>query len=196
MALLALVELGSRSRSQNLLSGPSKKSESTRRPSGPWFPASIALGSLLFTMHNMLSDSSTLVAWSWTGYANGRPKGPLPHLHGFFTLLAQCIGLLLPLILSDSSILFSPVWFVVGCAGAFILYTCRDWVGYAGAIVFAVFLTSITPLLFQKAASVGNIPKTYFVAWVVACLFNLASIFTVAYAFVPGGNYFRERTGS
>jgi len=66
---------------------------------------------------------------------------------------------------------------------------------------------SILPLGFQAAsdASAGvnettrghknlAVAKTYTIALAVYCALNLASIFTVAYAFVPGGVYLRERT--
>lgn len=79
------------------------------------------------------------------------------------------------------------------------MYRHRDWAGYVGGLNLALFLMSITPLVFHRAAAAalggtGKIGRVYFTALLVYCLLNLASIFTVAYAFVPGGIYFRERT--
>ncbi|KAF9466466.1 Frag1/DRAM/Sfk1 family-domain-containing protein [Collybia nuda] len=170
-----------------------------------WLSAAIPLGSLIFCLHNMLADSSTIIAWSWTGYQNSLPKGPVPHLHGSLTLIAQCIGLLLPVILStntsDSSLptpaaglLAHPLWLLCGTVSSFIMYKYRDWTGYTGGLGVAVFLMSIIPLVLQRAAATQKVGRTYFVAFLVYCLLNLASIFTVAYAFVPGGVYLRERT--
>src|SRR5882762_10264351 len=58
-----------------------------------WLTSAVPLGSLIFSLHCLLSDSSTLIAWSWTGYANRRPQGPQPNLHGSVTLIAQSVGL-------------------------------------------------------------------------------------------------------
>lgn len=68
--------------------------------------------------------------------------------------------------------------------------------GYMGGLGLALFLMSITPVVLRYAvqAGQGGTAKVFGVAMGVYCLLNLASIFTVAYAFVPGGVYFRERT--
>lgn len=93
-----------------------------------------------------------------------------------------------------------PLWFAFGASSAYIMYTYRNWTGYAGGLGLAAFLMSILPQVFQvasTAAARGKTPavaKTYTIATFVYCLLNLASVFTAAYAFVPGGVYFRERT--
>ncbi|RDB31055.1 Protein cwh43 [Hypsizygus marmoreus] len=178
-----------------------------------WLAAAFPLGSLLFTLHNLLSDPSTLIAWSWTGYQSTAPRGPVPHLHGSLTLVAQCVGLLLPIVLSSSSSspsasvsetqkptphptldpLSHPLWFAYGAASAYVMYTYRDWVGYIGGLNLAVFVMSIVPLV-MRVETEGRVGKIYGGAFGVYCVLNLASIFTVAYAFVPGGVYLRERT--
>ncbi|KAJ7494594.1 Frag1/DRAM/Sfk1 family-domain-containing protein [Mycena galericulata] len=169
---------------------------------GHWLKGALPLGSLIFTLHSLLSDSSTLISWSWTGYINGQPQGPLPHLHGPLTFIAQSIGLLLPLTLiswNAIDVLAHPLWFAYGSAATAVLYTYRNWLGYAGGLNLAVFIMSIIPVVFKRASdaagSPGNSPgKVYFTAMVVYCVLILSSIWTVAYAFVPGGIYLRERT--
>ena len=167
--------------------------------SDKWLIPAISFGSLLFCLHNLLADSSTLIAWSWTGFTNGRAKGPIPNMHGSLTLIAQSLGLLIPILLNGSS--YSSIysrrkipWIVYGLASCFISYRYRNWLGYLGGLNLAVFLMSIIPLIVQSAARGGNVGKTYFTAWVVYCLLSLANVWTVAYAFVPGGVYLRERT--
>lgn len=155
----------------------------------------IALGSLIYTLHCFVADSSTLIAWSWTGYPL---KGPVPNLHGSLTHVAQAVGLLLPLLALNStglpSFLSSPLWFAYGCAGAYATYALRDWPGYIGGLNFAVFLMSIMPLVLSRAACSGRVARTFTVAMLVTSLFDVLATFTVAYAFVPGGEYLRERT--
>ncbi|KIK80643.1 hypothetical protein PAXRUDRAFT_36135 [Paxillus rubicundulus Ve08.2h10] len=201
IALCAILELATRP------SGPPKETklnEPTTAAVGTniahnWLPSSIALGSLFFTLHCMLTDSSTVIAWSWTGYKDGQPKGPLPHLYGSLTLIAQSLGLIVAAMLptSTSSTFFThPTWFAYGCASAFVMYRFRDWAGFVGGLNFAIFSMSILPSALSQA-SVGQGTKAgrrSFVVFFVAILFYLANVWTVAYAFVPGGIYLRERT--
>ncbi len=146
-------------------------------------------------MHCFLTDSSTLIAWSWTGYPI---KGPVPHLHGSLTHVAQTIGLLMAIVdLSasrPSGFLSHPLWFLYGCAAAYVTYSYKDWIGYTGGLNLAVYLMSIIPTVLSRTASSRGVGKTFCVAMLVAALLDVASTFTVAYAFVLGGEYFRERT--
>ncbi|KIJ14203.1 hypothetical protein PAXINDRAFT_163399 [Paxillus involutus ATCC 200175] len=201
IALCALLELATRP------SGPPKETKPNEPTAAAvktniahnWLPSSIALGSLFFTLHCMLTDSSTVIAWSWTGYKDGQPKGPLPHLYGSLTLIAQSLGLIVAALLpasTSSTFLTHPTWFAYGCASAFVMYRFRDWTGFVGGLNFAIFSMSILPSVLSQA-SVGQGTKagrSSFVVFFVAILFYLANVWTVAYAFVPGGIYFRERT--
>ncbi|KAI0806029.1 Frag1/DRAM/Sfk1 family-domain-containing protein [Irpex lacteus] len=157
-----------------------------------WAFDGIALGSLIFTLHCFVADSSTLIAWSWTGYP---VKGPQIHLHGSLTHVAQAVGLLLPTLFGSSSSMFSsPLWFAYGSASAYVTYAYKDWTGYVGGLTFAVFLMSIIPLVFGRAASNKYLARTYTLAFLINALLDVVNTFTVAYAFVPGGEYLRERT--
>ncbi|KAI6037664.1 Frag1/DRAM/Sfk1 family-domain-containing protein [Pisolithus marmoratus] len=204
LALLALLELGTRSPAPPRTSTRSQKGVDTgssdkHDTANHWLALSIALGSLFFTLHCLFTDSSTIIAWAWTGYEFRRPRGPLPHLYGAVTILAQSLGLLIPVVLPSrvaSTLLTHIAWFAYGCASAFVMYNFRNWLGFAGGLNFAVFCMSITPSVLSRAAMSGvhNPGRTLFVAFFLAIVFYVSSVFTVAYAFVPGGVYFRERT--
>ena len=203
IAVCAILELATRPSSPPVKEGKSGKpkdvSHNAKDISRSWIPSSIALGSLFFTLHCMFTDSSTIIAWSWTGYQDGQPRGPLPHLHGSITLFAQAFGLIIPTILPTSvshAFLTHPLWFVYGCASAFVMYRFRDWTGFLGGLNFAVFCMSIlSPILSQSSAwQRDKVGRRHFVAFFTAILFYLANVWTVAYAFVPGGLYLRERT--
>ena len=189
LALLAITELSLRRAAKT--SAPIKKGT----VSGSWVNSGLALGSLIFTLHNLLSDSTTLVAWSWTGYP---VRGPVPHLHGYLTIMAQSLGLAIPALLPSDwvSIICHPLWFAYGAVSACVMYHHRDWVGYFGGLNLAVFCMSVLPMVLSAAAESSNdrLARTYTLAFFVTCLFYLASVWTVAYAFVPGGVYLRERT--
>lgn len=189
LALLAVVELSLRPTQK--VSTPTQNGSVSKS----WITSGLALGSLIFTLHNLLADSTTLIAWSWTGYP---VRGPVPHLHGYLTIIAQCLGLVIPVLLPSAwvSILFHPVWFAYGAVSAYVTYHHRDWVGYFGGLNLAVFSMSVLPTILSMAAesSNGHLARTYTLAFFVTCLLYLASTWTVAYAFVPGGVYLRERT--
>jgi len=199
LACLAIYNYTSRlSVSSKVESAIQKKSGSkTATPSdGSWIACAVSLGSLIFTLHNLLADPSTLIAWSWTGYPI---KGPVPHLHGSLTHVAQVVGLCLPLILNGltpdgSHILLHPLWFAYGSAGAYVMYSYKNWLGYAGGLNFAIFLMSIIPAVLKRSSATGKTARTFFTAWLLVAVFVFVSVLTVAYAFVPGGQYFRERT--
>jgi hypothetical protein len=88
-----------------------------------------------------------------------------------------------------------PSFYAFGATSTYVLYSHENWLGYLGGLGLAFFLMCITPIVFgQVAAAKARAGRMIGTAFVVYCLLNLASIFTVAYAFVPGGVYFRERT--
>ena len=163
-----------------------------------WFFPAVSLGSLIFSLHCFLSDSSTLIAWSWSGYENRLPRGPQPNLHGALTLISQCLGLLVPISLGSRhrDILGHPAWFMYGALSSFIMYRYKGWLGYGGGLNFTIFLMSIIPQVFEGAAvySKGIVARMYFTVFLTTCLLDLANVWTVAYAFVPGGDYLRERS--
>lgn len=199
LALLALYEIYSRPGTAT--SPPTEKTKSAEpATSFPFLTASLPLGSLIFTLHSLLSDPSTLIAWSWTGYSDARPRGPLPHVHGSLTLVTQCAGFLLALgvLSSPNQGLFGhPLWFLYGAASTYGMYTYKDWLGYLGGLNMALFTMSIIPVVLHRsavAARTTSVGKVYSTAMLVYCLLGLANIWTVAYAFVPGGVYLRERT--
>jgi hypothetical protein len=201
LALLALYELHTRPSQVYREQVTEKMVQVKATVSGSdrhWLTSAIPLGSLIFSLHCLLSDSSTLIAWSWTGYADRQPRGPQPNLHGSVTLIAQSVGLLIPICLASHKprILTHPLWFAYGATSSFVMYQYRNWLGYSGGLHTSIFLMSIIPQVLRGAASasVGRVAKNYFTAWLVACLLDLANVWTVAYAFVPGGVYLRERT--
>ncbi|KAH7912023.1 Frag1/DRAM/Sfk1 family-domain-containing protein [Hygrophoropsis aurantiaca] len=196
LAICALIELYTR---PPMSPTPTAQAENTPKEiiskpkANSWLSASLALGSLLFTLHCLLSDSSTIIAWSWSGYDNGHPKGPLPHLYGSVTLIAQAAGLLTCMILPATAVTH-PLWFLYGSTSAYVMYRHRDWLGFAGGLNTVVFFMSIIPTVMSNAASEEKVGRTYFVASLVVIILYLANVWTVAYAFVPGGAYLRERT--
>ena len=193
--------------------GPSSSTKTDNRQASPdreqWLLPSIALGSLIYSLHERLSDPSSLIAWSWSGFPI---RGPHPHVHAPLTVLAQVLAALLALALSPSSyptsasprlstrfpnITTHPLVFAIGVFSTYLLHTCTGWVGYTGGLLHAAFLTFITPSLLLNAGSAARAcgaGRVFGTAWAVWVVFVFIGTFTVAYAFVPGAWSFRERT--
>ncbi|KAK9446917.1 Frag1/DRAM/Sfk1 family-domain-containing protein [Limtongia smithiae] len=150
--------------------------------------AAAGLGSLLFTLHSLLSDSSTLIYFAWNGYPL---TGPLPVPYGAVTILAMILGVYVGVVKKNAVGGWIP--FLVGCAGAFVLYKFEDWTGYIGSVVFTVYIMSIVPTLLQSA-SIHPAGRTFGFAFLIYSFLVLGHVWVVAYAFVPGGPLLRERT--
>ena len=222
LGFLALIEFGTRPDYPLPSSLASVTSATHQRPSSStkdkrqaspdreqWLLPSIALGSLIYSLHERLSDPSSLVAWSWSGFPI---RGPHPHVHAPLTVLAQVLAALLALALSPSSsptsvpprpsagfsnITAHPLIFAIGVFSTYVLHTRTGWVGYTGGLLHAAFLTLITPRLLQNAGSAAQAcgaGRVFGTAWAVWIVFVFVGTFTVAYAFVPGAWSFRERT--
>ena len=64
----------------------------------------------------------------------------------------------------------------------------------AGGILLAVYTTSIWPMMLDRLSTCPPV-RTLLLAALVWLVETLFSVWTVAYNFVPGGEYTREHTG-
>jgi endonuclease/exonuclease/phosphatase family metal-dependent hydrolase len=150
--------------------------------------AACGLAGLLFAMHSLLSDSSTMILWVWEGYP---VRGPLAVPHGTWTMAAMGAGLAIGLYYPA----FSRSWmfYCLGSAGAAILTCYSHWFGYYGALAMTVYIMAVTPSIISSAAR-HNPAVTFGLGFFVYNLMVLFHVWVVAYAFVPGGPLFREHT--
>lgn len=156
---------------------------------GSIFLAAIGFAGYFFSIHSFLSDSSTLALWSWEGYP---VNGPTPVSGALFNIGSIMIGLLVA-IKFNPSITSSSIYQIVGGLSAFTLYKYPGWIGYGGACVYTTYLASIAPVIWKSIA--GYNPGLLFsLTFFLDILVSLASIWIVAYAFVPAGWVLRERT--
>ncbi|KAI4527715.1 hypothetical protein K525DRAFT_231653 [Schizophyllum commune Loenen D] len=209
LAVLCCVELVLRHPTNSNVPPPTPRT--AEPPKVHWVFGALPLGALTFILHAYLTEPGTLAAWAWTGWNDYKPSGPLPH-HAVLTLLAMAIGAALAVSSlreegSDTSantqhltqnliasLLTHPIWHILGSVASLVMYRYRGWTGYAGSLAAAIYWTSLVPCIVSRAASTGKPGRTLGLAMFVYILFILASVWTVAYAFVPGGIYLRERT--
>lgn len=183
LAVLAVLRSTRRNRASNkeLTHLPPSKGESS-------IYAAVGLGGLLFGLHSLLSDSSTMILWVWDGYP---VKGPLAVPHGAYTIAFMGAGFLIGLFRSD----LAKTWtfYGVACTAAAVFYGNPGWLGYYGALVLATYLMALIPSFVQSATR--HAPgKTFGIAFLLYNIIVLAHVWVVAYAFVPGGPLLRERT--
>jgi endonuclease/exonuclease/phosphatase family metal-dependent hydrolase len=159
----------------------------TREKGSAWL-AGLGLGGLVFALHSLLSDSSTMILWVWEGYP---VRGPLSAPHGAVTIFAMGAGLFLGVALPS----FFGSWtaFGAGAVGAAVLTCYTNWTGYYGALTLTVYLMGVTPSLLS-AASQHNPAVTFGLGMIVYNFMVLFHVWVVAYAFVPGGPLVREHT--
>ncbi|KAI9822312.1 MAG: hypothetical protein M1827_000030 [Pycnora praestabilis] len=150
--------------------------------------AGLGLAGMFLGMHWLLSDSSTMILWVWEGYP---VKGPLAVPHGACTIIAMGLGVMVGLFYQD----FARSWtfFGIGSLAAAVVTGYSNWVGYYGALVLAIYLMALAPVLIGSA--VQHSPATTFgLGYFVYNIMVLATVWIVAYAFVPGGPLMREHT--
>jgi hypothetical protein len=150
--------------------------------------AGLGLGGVIFAMHSLLSDSSTMILWVWEGFP---VEGPLAVPHGAVTIFAMSVGLFLGIALPG----FFGSWtaFGIGSIGAAMLTCYSNWLGYYGGLVLAVYVMGVAPVLITSAVQHNPAPTFGFGFF----LYNFLVLFhcwVVAYAFVPGGPLVREHT--
>ncbi|OWZ55107.1 calcofluor white hypersensitive protein [Cryptococcus neoformans 125.91] len=144
----------------------------------------VGLGTLIHLLQTFMMDAGTIISWTWTGYPI---KGPTLHPHAGFVIAAASVGLIAP------RFALTPAWSLLGCISAYVLYFYPDWIGFYGGLGLTTYLTSITPA-YIRAASACNPATTFGNALLVNIIFDVASVVTTAYAFVPLGWTLRERT--
>ncbi|TIA97466.1 hypothetical protein E3P96_03389 [Wallemia ichthyophaga] len=143
------------------------------------------LGSYIWALHTYLSDPSTLLSWSWTGFPI---QGPHPIYHSTVIVVGFVIGMLSPKLLATSR-----VWHFFGtwCLG--LCYYYDGWVSAGGAFGCAIFYPSLATTVFSsiRAYTPGRTLGAVFGTYTVLVV---AHTFTVAYEFVPLGFLLQNMT--
>lgn len=183
-----LTPKASSSVSQNAL-GP-------RYTGGSLFFGALGLGGWMYCLMEYMADSGTLVQWVWTGFASqngeGGAGGPTTIVGGAIHLAAFAIGVYAaakvdPLVFGQAG--YSVV---VGGLSAVAFVVVPGWPGFAGATVFTFYIASVSVVIGQSVA--GYCPvAVWSLAYMWFVVLNVAGVWTVAYAFVPGGWLLRER---
>jgi hypothetical protein len=161
--------------------------KSTPTKDSSWLYAAFGFGSLLFALHSMFSDSSLIMRWTVAGYPN---YGPSPVPWGVLTIFFLAVGLVLSF---NQELAANAIWYSAGCLACLIFYGCSGWLGYIGGLFLGMYAMSLV-ILMTRALTMHASQKTLLTAYMVYNFLCLAHVWVVAYEFVPGGEYARERT--
>ncbi|GEM12322.1 calcofluor white hypersensitive protein [Rhodotorula toruloides] len=155
--------------------------------------ATIGFGSLIFLLHFLFTDGGTTIAWSWNGYPS---TGPFAFPHGAITIAALSAGILVASTPHYVAFTRSPVAFAVACASAAALYALDSWPSFHAGCLVGVYAVSLFPSFLSSvlSASTSSPGIPFALALFYYAVLELASTWTVAYAFVPAGWLLRERT--
>lgn len=173
-------------RSSGRVQGNRGISELPVKSQGSFIMTGFGLGGLFFGMHSLLSDSSTMILWTWEGFP---VRGPIA-VHGVLTITAMGAGFLNAFIFPESQSKLAT--FILISLGAILLTSFSHWIGYIGAVILATYLVTAGPTLIRSAVRHG--PMTFGVGFLTYNILVLAHVWVVAYAFVPGGPLMREHT--
>ncbi|KAK4210867.1 Frag1/DRAM/Sfk1 family-domain-containing protein [Rhypophila decipiens] len=168
--------------------GPLQTDHVAQRSSGSSLLSAISIGGIFFALHSLLSDTSTMILWTWDGYPI---RGPVSNVNGWYTIVAMTVGLLLGVYQQDLVTTWTA--YGVGCVGAAVLTLYQQWFGYYGALALTVYLMGISVPLISNAAKKSP-AFTFGLGFFIYNFLVLFHVWVVAYAFVPGGPYVREHT--
>ena len=161
--------------------------DSRGKQSGSAVLASFGIAGLIFGLHSLLSDSSTMILWVWEGYP---VRGPIA-VHGVVTIFAMIAGVVSSYYYREKMTPRNS--FLISAAGTFLVTATSHWTGYLGALGVAFGFSSLAiPLI--VSASQFSPALTFGTGFMVYNLLVLAHVWVVAYAFVPGGPVMREHT--
>ncbi|KAL5627781.1 hypothetical protein BROUX41_002529 [Berkeleyomyces rouxiae] len=152
-----------------------------------WLSAA-SIGGIMFALHSLLSDSSTMILWGWDGFPY---RGPEASVHGYLTMAAMTAGAVSGMY--KPALLSSWILYGVACVGATLVTSYSHWTGYSGALILAFYLSGVAyPIL--ASASKKSPAMVFGLGFLIYNFMVLFHVWVVAYAFVPGGPLVREHT--
>lgn len=193
-------------------------------PSHPGLVA-CGFGSLVFLIQTFISDASTIIAWNWSGYPVKDQPTYMEHvpvviscaavaiIQPFaFELYRNVVGRDVqdPRIRSHMERTKSRqrIFGIIAFAACIALSSrTASWVpqefassilserkGFIAGCVVIAYIMQALPRYFQGMSALRSY-KHFGHAMLLYVVFDVLSVVTVAYAFVPGGQLFRERGG-
>ncbi|CAB4254683.1 similar to Saccharomyces cerevisiae YCR017C CWH43 Putative sensor/transporter protein involved in cell wall biogenesis [Maudiozyma barnettii] len=153
------------------------------------FFIAVGFGSLIFSIHQMFVDSSTIIYWSWEGYSQ-ETQGPLQWPWSALTCAVMLFA-------ASTSFIFMRRPFlpsVILTLSTAVLYSSevKEWPKFIGGLFYVVSVVWLIPNIIVATSDAKSVAVFAF-GFLLYVFLVLAHVWTVAYAFVPFGWLLRER---
>ncbi|KAK5781048.1 Cwh43p PWA37_001964 [Arxiozyma heterogenica] len=153
------------------------------------FLISLGFGALMFSIHQLLTDSSTIIYWSWEGYSEH--SGPLQWPWSALTCAIMVVAVVLSVYFINKPLI--PSFILVISTIVLCLKEVKEWNKYiGGGLLYVASVIMVTPTYLMLVASTRSICVFTFSLFFYNILI-LGHVWVVAYAFVPGGWLLREQ---
>ncbi|KAL8286946.1 hypothetical protein RQP46_003952 [Phenoliferia psychrophenolica] len=187
IGLLAILDIAVRP-ARVVVAPPPPKPSRNPPPPCPSSLSAYGTGAILFLIHFLFTDSGTIIAWAQKGH----PTGPTANPHGVLTLVALSAGTLLSTFPSIAPFVSSTPAYLLSALAAAILLTQNGWISFVAGCGLGTYTLAVLPSFLAATAQLGI--GGFLKAFLTYNIFVLASVWVVAYAFVPAGALLRERT--
>lgn len=150
---------------------------------------SIGFGSVIFNIHQLMTDSSTLIFWSWEGYKSEN-QGPLTWPWSFLVCASMLLGAVTsPYFYNSPNI---PSLLLSLSTALLANKRVQGWHKFIyGGLPYVLSIMWIVPT-YVSALSNGDAIWMFFISSSVHLILILIHLCCVAYAFLPYGWLFRE----
>lgn len=150
----------------------------------------IGFGSVFFSLHRFFTDASSLIYWSWEGW-NQETQGPLAWPWNALTCFVMLLASLTAVRFSKNAwipgiLLLESTWVLCNT-------DITEWDNYLyGGLPYTFGVIWTIPSYFAALSELKSV-AVMLLAFSTYMFVSFASVWTVAYAFVPFGWVLRER---
>lgn len=154
------------------------------------FIFSICFGSLIFAIHQLVTDSSTVIFWAWEGYNNGS-HGPLAYPWSALTCGAMVFAATTALFFISR--IEIPALLLIASTGVMASPDFHEWDKFLyGGLPYVISIIWFIPFYLSCAGNIKSL-WVFVLSTFIYFVFIVAHVYPVAYAFVPFGWVLRER---
>lgn len=153
------------------------------------FFLSLGFGALLFSIHHLLADSSTIIYWSWEGW-NETTQGPVQWPWSALTCTVMLLSAMISVSFTGKAVV--PSIMLIVSTAVLCIRSIKEWNKFIfGGLLYVSAVILLIPTYLSALSSLKNLWIFVF-ATVIYMIFILAHVWVVAYAFVPFGWVLRE----
>ncbi|EDO15113.1 hypothetical protein Kpol_1046p3 [Vanderwaltozyma polyspora DSM 70294] len=149
----------------------------------------LGFGSMIFAIHQLLTDSSTLIYWSWEGYGE-TSQGPLPWPWAALSCVVMLLAAFFATFFTGRAMF--PTVLLMASTAVLCNKDVKEWNKYIyGGLGYIISMIFLVPTYLSAMSAIDSL-WIFALAGFVHDLYILAHVWVTAYAFVPFGWILRE----